>query len=177
MRTANNFNFDATFEYMGEEFTLNLTSGLSTEDEILEELKRLKVERFEQETGEDADIGTEANLTDTYEILSHDVPKFLTDKDGNIDFDELTEFFDNAPDMDIEIIEAGLNCGLSLSNIEEGYIGQYSSDENFAREIADQLGAVDNNASWPQNCIDWEQAASELMCDYSEDNGHYFRNI
>lgn len=43
--------------------------------------------------------------------------------------------------------------------------------------MADQLGAIDNSARWPQTCIDWEQAAKELRYDYSEDNGHYFRNL
>jgi len=173
----NNFNFDATFNYMEEEFTLNLTAGLSTEDEILEELKRLKIERFEEQSGEDADLGTEANLTDNYEVLSHEVPEFLTDKNGDLDLDKLTEFFEDAPDMDLEIIEAGVNCGIALSDIEEAYSGEFRSNEDFAQEMADQLGAIDNSASWPQTCIDWEWAAKELMYDYSEDNGHYFRNL
>jgi len=171
----NNFNFDATFNYMEEEFTLNLNSGLSTQDEILEELKRLKIERFEEQSGEDVDLGTEANLTDSYEILSHEVPPFLTDEDENLDLERLTEFFEEAPDMDIEIIEAGLNCSVQLSDIEEAYNGQYSSDEDFAQDMAEQLGSIDESAQWPQTCIDWERAAKELMYDYSEDNGHYFR--
>jgi len=173
----NNFNFDATFNYMEEEFTLNLTAGLSTNDEILEELKRLKIERFEEQSGEDADLGTEANLTDNYEVLSHEVPEFLTDKNGDLDLDKLTEFFEDAPDMDLEIIEAGVNCGIAFSDIEEAYRGEFRSNEDFAQEMAYQLGAIDNSASWPQTCIDWEWAAKGLMCDYSEDNGHYFRNL
>jgi len=173
----NNFNFDATFNYMEEEFTLNLTSGLSTNDEILEELKRIKIERFEEQSGEEADLDTEANLTDSFDVVCHEIPSFLTDENGTLDFEGLTEFFDEAPDMDIEIIEAGLNCGIQLSDIEEAYNGQYSSDEDFAQDMAEQLGAIDNNAKWPQNCIDWEYAAKELMYDYSEDNGHYFRNL
>lgn len=173
----NNFNFDVVFNYMEEEFTLNLTSGLSTEDEILEELKRLKIERFEEQSGEGADLGTEANLTDSFEIVSHEIPDFLTGKDGNLDLDKLTEFFEDAPDMDIDIIEAGVNCGVNFSDIEGAYSGRYSSDENFASDMAEQLGAIDNNAQWPNNCIDWELAARELMYDHSEYNGHYFRNI
>jgi len=64
-----------------------------------------------------------------------------------------------------------------LSDFEEAYEGEYSSDEDFAREMADNTGAIDNNASWPNNCIDWEQASSELMHDYTESNGYYFRNV
>lgn len=76
-----------------------------------------------------------------------------------------------------EIVLAAIECGVSLEDIQEAYQGEYSSDENFAQEMAEQLGSIDKNASWPQNCIDWEFAAKELMYDYSEHNGHYFRNL
>jgi hypothetical protein len=39
--------------------------------------------------------------------------------------------------------------------------------ETYARQLADDLGAVNSDARWPNNCIDWEQAASELQQDYS----------
>lgn len=76
-----------------------------------------------------------------------------------------------------EVIEAALECGVNLSDIDEAYQGSYKSDEDFAREMADQLGSIDKNASWPNTCIDWEWAAKELMYDYSEHNGHYFRSL
>ena len=37
----------------------------------------------------------------------------------------------------------------------------------YAMELADDIGAIDNNASWPLTCIDWDQAARELQMDYS----------
>lgn len=39
--------------------------------------------------------------------------------------------------------------------------------EDYAREMASDIGAIDPNASWPQSCIDWEQAARELQMDYT----------
>jgi len=39
--------------------------------------------------------------------------------------------------------------------------------ERYAEELADDIGAIDRNASWPVNCIDWTKAASELQMDYS----------
>lgn len=39
--------------------------------------------------------------------------------------------------------------------------------KEYAQELADDIGAIDRNASWPCNCIDWEQAASELQMDYT----------
>lgn len=43
----------------------------------------------------------------------------------------------------------------------------YSYFETYAEELADDIGAIDRNASWPVNCIDWTQAARELQQDYT----------
>ena len=39
--------------------------------------------------------------------------------------------------------------------------------EEFAQQFADDIGAIDRNASWPLSCIDWKQAARELQMDYT----------
>jgi soluble cytochrome b562 len=39
--------------------------------------------------------------------------------------------------------------------------------EDYARELAEDLGAIDRDAKWPNTCIDWEQAANELAMDYT----------
>lgn len=39
--------------------------------------------------------------------------------------------------------------------------------EDYAQELAEDIGAIDRNANWPLNCIDWEQAARELKHDYT----------
>lgn len=38
---------------------------------------------------------------------------------------------------------------------------------DYARELAEDCGMIQDNASWPNNCIDWDMAASELQWDYS----------
>lgn len=38
--------------------------------------------------------------------------------------------------------------------------------QTYAQERAADIGAVDPNAPWPLNCIDWEQAAKELEANY-----------
>jgi Antirestriction protein (ArdA) len=40
--------------------------------------------------------------------------------------------------------------------------------EEYAQELADDIGAINENAGWPNNYIDWEAAARELQYDYSE---------
>jgi hypothetical protein len=39
--------------------------------------------------------------------------------------------------------------------------------ETYARELAEDIGAIDRNASWPLMHIDWEAAAKDLQQDYS----------
>ena len=40
--------------------------------------------------------------------------------------------------------------------------------ETYAREFADDIGAIDRNAHWPLCHIDWEAAAESLKMDYSD---------
>lgn len=83
--------------------------------------------------------------------------------------------------LDIEINQAYIdNVGeeyTKAEDVEEAYQGQYASDEEFAQNMAEEIGAIDTNAKWPNNCIDWEYASKELMYDYFEVNGYYFRNL
>jgi len=40
--------------------------------------------------------------------------------------------------------------------------------EEYAQELAEDIGAINRNMQWPLNCIDWEQAAGELRMNYSD---------
>lgn len=39
--------------------------------------------------------------------------------------------------------------------------------QDYAEELANDIGAIVDNAKWPNNCIDWEKAARELQYDYT----------
>lgn len=39
--------------------------------------------------------------------------------------------------------------------------------QDYAQELAEDIGAINSEAGWPTGCIDWEQAADELLIDYS----------
>jgi len=38
--------------------------------------------------------------------------------------------------------------------------------EGYARELAEDMGMLKGDESWPLNCIDWEEAADQLKQDY-----------
>lgn len=50
--------------------------------------------------------------------------------------------------------------------------------EDYARELAEDIGAIDKAATWPNTCIDWEKAAKELANDYASidigENSYYY---
>jgi cell fate (sporulation/competence/biofilm development) regulator YmcA (YheA/YmcA/DUF963 family) len=39
--------------------------------------------------------------------------------------------------------------------------------EDYARELAEDIGAIPKDSKWPCTCIDWEAAAEELKVDYT----------
>lgn len=64
----------------------------------------------------------------------------------------------------------------SLNDQAEGYSDDWTHGatlvrdsyfEDYARQLADDLGAVSGNETWPHTCIDWERAAQELQSDYT----------
>ena len=40
--------------------------------------------------------------------------------------------------------------------------------EDYAQELAEDIGAIGKDNQWPLHCIDWDRAANELKVDYSE---------
>ena len=51
--------------------------------------------------------------------------------------------------------------------------------EDYARELAEDIGALEKADAWPFTCIDWEKAADDLKMDYSvielDGNTYYYR--
>lgn len=91
---------------------------------------------------------------------------------------ELFEYFEILEDChNPEAMEAYLSEGYDHKDFDEAYQGEYESDEDFAQQLAEDLGCMDKKASWPYTCIDWEWAARELMYDYRCIDGFYFRSL
>jgi antirestriction protein len=93
---------------------------------------------------------------------------------------KLAQEFTEENGLDEEINQAYINnVGAEYAkaeDVEEAYQGQYSSDEDFVMQLLDELGSI------PQDLpsyihIDWEATADEVMMDYFEMDGYYFRNL
>jgi hypothetical protein len=110
--------------------------------------------------------------------------------DGQADSDneaqaEANEALDNAKDAyDAAEKDFGADEQKELAELENlrdevgssrGKISEYggpfvdeSDFEDYAQELAEDLGAIPRNVAWPCSCIDWTHAAKELRADYSE---------
>lgn len=105
------------------------------------------------------------------------------EKETTLNVEEIATLAGYSP----EVVQSYLELGITASEepekiaeeIQECYSGEFSSDEAFAQEQAESMGELPQagQSHWPLYCIDWEYAARELMYDYSEQGGHYFRNV
>lgn len=86
-------------------------------------------------------------------IDDEDSPLDEADKDELVVLKLLAEEGESSPDW---------KHGETL--IRDSYFTEY------AQELAEDIGAINPNASWPNDCIDWERAARELRYDYTSVN-------
>lgn len=137
------------------------------------------------ETAQDVKESIVDSISDDKHIIDPDdiiLTSFECVEDIHEDYNSLDGVFDYAEifcqcEYTAEVVNAAIDCGINASDIDEAYSGEFSSDEEFAQDMAEQTGAIDLNSAWPHNCIDWEWAARELMYDYTSSDGHYFRNF
>lgn len=77
---------------------------------------------------------------------------------------------------DEDVIEAAFACDVQPSDIEEAYQGEHRSDADFVQQLIEDIGDIPKDLPGYIH-IDWERTAHDVMMDYSESNGHYFRNL
>lgn len=96
-----------------------------------------------------SDDSDDAGEIDAAETELADAEKELAewDADNGEDFKELKAFYDDLPS--------------NGTLIHEDYFTEY------AQQFADDIGAIDRNAGWPLNYIDWDAAADALRQDYT----------
>jgi hypothetical protein len=65
----------------------------------------------------------------------------------------------------------------TLAKEAEGYAADWVHGEalirdtyfqEYAQELAADIGAINKDQTWPNNCIDWEEAAHQLQQDYTQ---------
>jgi len=116
-----------------------------------------------------------ANL-DTRELAEE-----LEEIEGELDLSYDPESGESDPDADL--IERRDAIRELLEEVDPNGDGETlipeDDFEEHARELAEEIGAIPDDAAWPVNCIDWKQAASDLQTDYStvtfDGTDYYYR--
>jgi hypothetical protein len=75
---------------------------------------------------------------------------------------------------DFEVFEAAYKCDIPFEDIDDHYNGVWFSDEDFVRNLLEDSGEIPTDLPHYIH-IDWERTAREVMMDYIESGGHYFR--
>lgn len=155
-------------------------AGLSSLDDF-EGAITAEVEEFLDSLDETALANIEMDEKLTWEVThteSCDAAWVFGDTFAATDWEwQWVEYFGKKETKAPDICEAAEQLSVASCNVEEAYVGEFCNDEKFAEHIAQESGALLENPSWPNDCIDWEKAARELMMDYSEQDGHYFRSM
>lgn len=102
-------------------------------------------------------------------IDSRDVIARITELEAELDDEQLTDD-DERQELaeELERLRALADEGESLGDWQYGEtLIRDSYFEDYARELAEEIGAIDSDAKWPATCIDWEKAAEELQTDYT----------
>lgn len=70
---------------------------------------------------------------------------------------------------DLRSLDEQLHGGIAKYSENEVLLIEADRFEDYARELAEDLGVIDGrHNAWPTNFIDWEAAAASLRQDYTE---------
>lgn len=108
-------------------------------------------------------------------VMDHELTP-ISGEFGPLECREIAEAFEAVGADDWPAYLAYASTGVSAERIpdpeefREAYAGEWDSREDFAQELAEDLGAIPAEHSWPASYIDWERATRDLFMDYmSED--------
>jgi len=100
-------------------------------------------------------------------MLTQKQKEDLINEIGQVEFDNLVKEYGE------KVVEAALKAEIQPEHIEESYVGQYPTDEDFAYEFyTDIYGYV---LTKPGLYINWKLTAGSLMTDFVEDSNYYFK--
>lgn len=100
-----------------------------------------------------------ALVADAEEATAENAPRAEDARNALIEWRE-----DNAEELaalEAFISEGSDEWSHGVTLVRESYF------EDYAQELAEDIGAIRSDAAWPLTCIDWKRAARELRYDYT----------
>lgn len=133
-------------------------------DELREERDTLRIARDEAAT----------ELEDARALSNDPLPDDCDEETAARDAEDALRDWESDNAEELAELEALLDelRGYGGDHQWEGdwYPRELIAEEDFAeyaQELAEECGMVKDDASWPNNCIDWDKAADQLRQDYS----------
>ena len=136
-----------------------------------------EVEDWQTEIREQLGLPEDAEIR--YAVADYeDIPELLMAEAGpNETAWEYIEAMGNKDKVNEAMWWAAEALDIPADDVEEAYAGTARSDEEFAENMANDLGLIPDNVEWPMTHIDWESAAAALMMYYTANDGFYFRDM
>ena len=110
------------------------------------------------------DISNNADIIDSRDIIER-----IAELEAERESSETPLAFDSEPSGgELAALKALADQGEDFSDWKYGItLIRDSYFEQYAQELAEDIGAIQPNLSWPYTCIDWKLAARDLQFDYS----------
>jgi antirestriction protein len=92
---------------------------------------------------------------------------------------EKAELLTSVEDSEREMWRAWLSngCEADPDAMRDAYFGEFSSDVEFAEYLVQESGLLEGASDTLSRYFDFEAYARDLMFDFWESDGHYFRNM
>lgn len=120
------------------------------------------------------DIDENQDFIDSRDIISR-IEELRVDLNGVVLNEETSEYEIDGVNYSIEYEELesleALNAeGLRLSAdwVHGCTLIRDSYFEEYAMDLAEDIGAIESRDHWPATCINWESACDTIKCDYAE---------
>lgn len=93
-----------------------------------------------------------------------DCAGYVSESHIDSDFWEWLDLDEGEREM-VQVYREHEDTSADFDYIREAFQGRHGSPEEFAEQLAEDIGAIDRNARWPLSYIDWSRAADELRHD------------
>ena len=169
MNTLNvNFDYSVTSnEDLNGSIDFEFSDGNCTKEDVIQAI----LEELNNDLGEGVPEIEETDIVLTSLECTEDVHS----KYNNVD-----DIFEYAQtycecEQEAEIVNAAIDCDIQGSDIDEAYNGEFDDDADFVENLLTDCGDLPKLPNYIY--IDWDKTARDVMYDYCESNGHYFRNL
>lgn len=67
----------------------------------------------------------------------------------------------------VDTFRPASDFGDDVDEFRDAYAGEWDSERDFAENLAEELGLLPREHTWPTSYIDWDQATRDLFMDYA----------